>query len=277
MYSIYWSNPAGGSREAVLIKPWSFCVDFPFPKFVDNVNCLVWNHHRCECMNSYMTRRFWLQEQSLRWPLLLSQQSAAPSLPPLTPHLFAIVCDGGQDGAEGLEAHGDVQKMCGEEEVVVVAQDGHGGVPHQVEKRLAQNHRRTVSVCDQSPTSPHNRTPPLPLRNFSPHSVSNKWNRTETLIFPTHVVCKHDSHFPDVVLGIDRTQPGDRETRWYERFRFSHWPWLSFWAPSVRSPTTTPARPLWRRPPLWGWSPERSYPGPAALLSSPLHTGLRTF
>lgn len=169
MYSIYWSNPAGGSREAVLIKPWSFCVDFPFPEIVDNVNCLVWNHHRCECMNSYTTQRFWLQEQSLRWPLLLSQQSAAPSLPPLTPHLFAIVCDGGQDGAEGLEAHGDVQKMCGEEEVVVVAQDGHGGVPHQVEKRLAQNHRRTVSVCDQSPTSPHNRNPPpSPSATFFP-------------------------------------------------------------------------------------------------------------
>lgn len=40
------------------------------------------------------------------------------------------MCDGGEDGAEGLEPHGDVQQVSSEEEVVVVTQDGHGGVPH---------------------------------------------------------------------------------------------------------------------------------------------------
>lgn len=34
--------------------------------------------------------------------------------------LFAVVCDRGQDGAQGLDTHGDVQQVAGEEEVVVV-------------------------------------------------------------------------------------------------------------------------------------------------------------
>lgn len=49
--------------------------------------------------------------------------------------------DRGEDGAEGLEPHGDVQEMSGKEEVVVVAQDGHGGVPHQVEERLVKKQK----------------------------------------------------------------------------------------------------------------------------------------
>lgn len=40
------------------------------------------------------------------------------------------MCNRGEDGAEGLEAHGDVQQMGGKKEVVVVAQNGHGGVPY---------------------------------------------------------------------------------------------------------------------------------------------------
>ena len=44
--------------------------------------------------------------------------------------------DGGQDGAERFEAHGDVQQVSSEEKVVVVSQDGHGGVPHQIQKGL---------------------------------------------------------------------------------------------------------------------------------------------
>lgn len=36
--------------------------------------------------------------------------------------LFAVVCDGRQDGAQRLHAHGDVQQVAGEEEVVVMAQ-----------------------------------------------------------------------------------------------------------------------------------------------------------
>lgn len=43
---------------------------------------------------------------------------------------------GGQDGPQGLEAHGDVEQVGSEEEVVVVAQDGHGGVPDQIQEGL---------------------------------------------------------------------------------------------------------------------------------------------
>lgn len=39
------------------------------------------------------------------------------------PHLLAIVCDRGEDGAEGLEAHGNVQQMGSEEEIIVVTQN----------------------------------------------------------------------------------------------------------------------------------------------------------
>lgn len=51
-------------------------------------------------------------------------------------HLLAIVSDGGQDGAKRLEAHGDVQQMCSEEEVVEVSKDGHGGIPDQIQEVL---------------------------------------------------------------------------------------------------------------------------------------------
>ena len=46
--------------------------------------------------------------------------------------LFAIMSYGGQDGPQGLDAHGDVQQVGGEEEVVVVTQNGHDGVPDQI-------------------------------------------------------------------------------------------------------------------------------------------------
>ena len=51
-------------------------------------------------------------------------------LPALSPHLFPVVGDRGKDGAEGLEAHGDVQQVGSKEEIVVVSQNGHGGVPN---------------------------------------------------------------------------------------------------------------------------------------------------
>lgn len=41
--------------------------------------------------------------------------------------------DGRQDGAEGLEAHGDVQQVSSKEEVVEVSKDGHSGVPDQIQ------------------------------------------------------------------------------------------------------------------------------------------------
>ena len=59
----------------------------------------------------------------------------AGSEPP-PPHLFAVVGDGGQDGAQCLDAHGDVQQVAGEEEVVVVSQQGHDEVPAQVKEGL---------------------------------------------------------------------------------------------------------------------------------------------
>lgn len=55
-----------------------------------------------------------------------------------TTHLLAVVSDGGQDGAEGLETHGDVQQMGGKEEVVEVAKNGHDGVPDQIQEVLWQ-------------------------------------------------------------------------------------------------------------------------------------------
>ena len=53
-------------------------------------------------------------------------------------HLFAIVGDGGEDGTQCFHTHGDVQQVTGKEEVVVVAQQGHDHVPHQVEKGLGK-------------------------------------------------------------------------------------------------------------------------------------------
>ena len=52
--------------------------------------------------------------------------------------LLPVVSDGRQDGAQGLEAHGDVQQMSGEEEVVEVPENGHGGVPDQIQEGLRE-------------------------------------------------------------------------------------------------------------------------------------------
>lgn len=51
-------------------------------------------------------------------------------------YLFAVVSDGGEDGAQRLEAHGDVQQVGSKEEVVEVAENGHGGVPDQIQEVL---------------------------------------------------------------------------------------------------------------------------------------------
>lgn len=40
-------------------------------------------------------------------------------------HLFAIVGDRGQNGSQGFDTHGDVQKMSSKEEVVVVSKQRH--------------------------------------------------------------------------------------------------------------------------------------------------------
>ena len=51
-------------------------------------------------------------------------------------YLFSIMRDWLQDGAEGLEANGDVHEMHGEEEGVEVAQHRHQEVPRDVQERL---------------------------------------------------------------------------------------------------------------------------------------------
>ena len=58
--------------------------------------------------------------------------------------LFPVVGDRGQNGAEGLDAHGDVQEMNGKEEVVEVSQDGHDGVPDQIEEGLKEQVENSV-------------------------------------------------------------------------------------------------------------------------------------
>lgn len=98
-------------------------------------------------------------------------------------HLLSVVSDRRQDGAQRLEAHGDVQQMGGEEEVVEVSKDGHGGVPDEIEEGLEGDVR--VSVAREEP------------RGTGEYSQS------------THVVRQNHAHFPDVVLGIDGAQPVD--------------------------------------------------------------------
>lgn len=61
-------------------------------------------------------------------------------------YLFSVVCDGGQDGAQCLKAHSNVKQMGSEEEVVVVAQDGHGHVPSQVEEGLQEGPQKTEGI-----------------------------------------------------------------------------------------------------------------------------------
>lgn len=53
-----------------------------------------------------------------------------------TVYLFAIVSNRRQDRSQGLEAHGYIQEVSCEEEVVVVSQDGHGHVPGQIQEGL---------------------------------------------------------------------------------------------------------------------------------------------
>lgn len=63
------------------------------------------------------------------------------TLPPSageTTYLLAVVSDRRQDGTQGLDAHGDVQQMSSEEEVVEVSKNGHGGVPDQIQEVLQE-------------------------------------------------------------------------------------------------------------------------------------------
>lgn len=51
-------------------------------------------------------------------------------------HLFAIMCDRGEDGTKCLETHSDIQKVGSKEEVVIMSQKRHGHVPCQVQEGL---------------------------------------------------------------------------------------------------------------------------------------------
>lgn len=62
------------------------------------------------------------------------------------PHLLAVVSDRGQDSTEGLEAHGNVQQMSGEEKVVEVSEDGHGGVPDQIQEVLREKETKETYI-----------------------------------------------------------------------------------------------------------------------------------
>lgn len=61
-------------------------------------------------------------------------------------HLFAIVSDRRQDGAEGFDTHGDVQKMSGKEEVVVMSKERHQHIPNQVQESLKDERGPSVSL-----------------------------------------------------------------------------------------------------------------------------------
>lgn len=47
--------------------------------------------------------------------------------------------DRGQDGAQSFDPHGDIQQVAGEEEVVVMSQQGHNRVPTEVEESLQRD------------------------------------------------------------------------------------------------------------------------------------------
>lgn len=85
--------------------------------------------------------------------------------------------------------------MGSKEEVVVVAQDGHGHVPGQVEEGLQELEYMNVDL------------PSWPI------IVKIKAQR----IFPrvcfwgfTYVICENDTQLPDLVLDINRIEPGNK-------------------------------------------------------------------
>lgn len=66
--------------------------------------------------------------------------------------LFAVVSYRRQDSSQRLEAHGNIQQVGSEEEVVVMAQNRHGGVPDQVEERL---HQEKQTISDEHTLTDH--------------------------------------------------------------------------------------------------------------------------
>lgn len=53
----------------------------------------------------------------------------------------------GQDGAQGFDAHGDVQQVTGVEEVVKVAEQRHDCIPNQIQERLrAKQKSKSIAI-----------------------------------------------------------------------------------------------------------------------------------
>lgn len=118
-------------------------------------------------------------------------------------HLFAIVSDWGQDGPESLEAHGDVQQVSSEEEVVKVSKNGHGGVPDQIQEVLQpeeqnSSSREIIFRNIKIQTSRFLMDIKQELQNGIPKEM---WK------YETYVVSQNYTQFPGVVLGINGAQP----------------------------------------------------------------------
>ena len=61
------------------------------------------------------------------------------------------MCYRGKDGTKCLKAHGDIQKVGSEEEVVIMTQNRHGHIPGQVQEELqahtqAHTHIKTGNI-----------------------------------------------------------------------------------------------------------------------------------
>lgn len=104
--------------------------------------------------------------------------------------LLAVVSNGGQDGAEGFDTHGDVQKMSSKEEVVIVSEQGHQQVPNQVEEGL--NIETGLSVTQKPKTD---------------SSYCKLCHKPAPF---THIVSEHNTKLPDLVLDVNRCYPTEK-------------------------------------------------------------------
>lgn len=98
-------------------------------------------------------------------------------------HLFAIVSDRRQNGAQRFDAHGNVQEMSGEEEVVVMSENRHQQIPNQVEESLRRR-SRAISL--------------------------SLFTTLLNLTSSTYIVRKNNTKLPDLVLHVDRCYPTKR-------------------------------------------------------------------
>lgn len=105
-----------------------------------------------------------------------------------------------QDRPQGLKAHCNIQQMSSKEEVVVVAQDGHGCVPGKVEKGLEMGENWTFSGI-------HNM---MGLLTIFPSFWGTTWRKggigaiSRPKVFqqsPIHVTLLHNAEFPQHLSG----------------------------------------------------------------------------